>query len=124
MNFTKDFENFKSSVRHSVKNYGDMRFVEMIEKSEIIEKALSFGYDKEGLYLLAMVEYLCNEHGELLPEKYQYFTKMCLPERIYPAGVLLLAMTIEPDAKERWDKQGIPEFLKYNIVEGDIRDVC
>lgn len=122
--FSKDFENFKSNVRHSVKNYGDIPFINMMESSETIEDALEFGYYKEGLYLLAMVEYLCNENNLKLPQKYKRFSNLCLSERLYPAGVMLLEMTIEPRAKERWDKQGLKVFSKYNIVEGDIRDVC
>lgn len=121
--FSKDFENFKSNVRHSVKNYGDIPFLEMMESSEVIEDALEFGYYKEGLYLLAMVEYLCKENNIRLPQKYKRFSNLCLSEKIYPAGVMLLAMTSDPTAKERWDKQGLATFSKYNIVEGDIRDV-
>ena len=121
---TDDFEIFKSGVCHQLKRYGDFEFIREIEESNDIEIAIDCGYEKEGLYLLAMVEYLCRVNDLPFAKKYDRFEALHLSEKIYPCGIVLLSMTSEPDAKQRAEKEAIPEFLKRNIVEGNIRNVC
>ena len=47
-----------------------------------------------------------------------------LKDPIYPEGVqILCAVYQSEEPKKTAQKEAIPEFLRYNIVEGDIRNV-
>jgi len=47
-----------------------------------------------------------------------------LTEVIYPAGVLTLCAAAGSDAwKERSRAEAIPEFMRFNIVEAEVRNV-
>ena len=49
---------------------------------------------------------------------------MKLPELLYPSGILLEAELLPDDnIKERAMENAIPEFLRFNIVESEVRNV-
>ena len=118
------FEIFKSNVCHMVKGIGDLPFIiETLEADEI--RAL---YQKkwypECLYLLAMVDYLSNEQNLPLCTKYDDIRAARLQTPIYPASIIAKSMVsgnerLKAESLER----SIHEFKRFNIVEGDVRDV-
>lgn len=118
------FENFKSNVCHYVKDKGDIDFIiETLSKDEI--RALyERSWYAESFYLLAMVDLLSKEHDVPLCTNYDDIRSQRLKEPLYPAGVLLADEVSKTDThrKEALEK-AIPEFLNYNIVESEIRNV-
>lgn len=48
---------------------------------------------------------------------------MKLEDPIYPTDILLIDALGVMDKSESL-KHAIPEFLRHNIIEGDIRNVC
>ncbi len=47
-----------------------------------------------------------------------------MQKMIYPVGILITASVLSDDSvKEDAVKHAIPEFLKYNIVESEVRNV-
>lgn len=123
MQTNEDFELYKSNVFHFVKQKGDFEFIKTMRETTMIEECFSKNKNKEGFYLLAMVDYLCEVNGIPKIERFYIYRKKKLKSLIYPRGILLLSLLSEPDAKEQALKNAIPEFLKYNIVEENIRDV-
>lgn len=118
------FDLFKSNVCHYVKDKGDIDFIiETLSKDEI--RTL---YDRkwyaESFYLLAMVDYLSKEHDVPLCTNYNDIRSQSLQEPIYPTGVLLSDEVMKTD-KHRKEalENAIPEFLNYNIIESEIRNV-
>jgi transcriptional regulator with XRE-family HTH domain len=118
------FELFKSNVCHKLKELGDVRFlVETLENNEIVSY-----YDRawypECLYLLAMVDYVSRENNVPLCEEYNRLRQMKLKDIIYPAG-LIAALTVSnnDEIKKQALKSAIPEFLRFNIVESEVRNV-
>ncbi len=118
------FDVFKSNVCHYVKDKGDIDFIiETLSKDEI--RAL---YDRqwyaESFYLLAMVDYLSKENDVPLCTNYNDIRAQRLKEPIYPSGVLLSDEAMQTD---KYHKEAlanaIPEFLNYNIIESEIRNV-
>jgi len=107
-----------------VKGIGDLPFIiETLEADEI--RAL---YQKkwypECLYLLAMVDYLSNEQNLPLCTKYDDIRAARLQTPIYPASIIAKSMVsgnerLKAESLER----SIHEFKRFNIVEGDVRDV-
>lgn len=118
------FENFKSNVCHYVKDKGDIDFIiDTLSKDEI--RALyKRSWYAESFYLLAMVDLLSKENNVPLCSNYDDIRSQRLSEPLYPVGVLLADEAAKTDIhrKEALEK-AIPEFLDYNIVESEIRNV-
>jgi len=119
------FETFKSNICHYVKDMGDINFlIDIIETGKIYEYIKKQWY-KEALYLLAMVDYLCNENELPLLEDYEELRSMKLSEIIYPVSILVLSMALNSEEpKEKSLQEAIPEFLRHNIVESEVRNVA
>lgn len=60
---------------------------------------------------------LCNDYADI--------RNCALSEPLYPRDVILAAkLDASLDVKEQCLKEAIPEFLRFNIIEGEIRNVC
>lgn len=118
------FELFKSNVCHKLKRLGDIDFlIDTLQNNEIRGY-----YDKkwypESLYLLAMVDYLSRMNGIALCRDYDDIRKRKLSDILFPSGVLALAASRgNAMAKQQAIANAIPEFLRFNIVESEIRNV-
>ncbi len=119
-----DFELFKSNTCHRVKNNGDVDFIiEVLEKQEIDELFKRQWY-RECFYTLAMIDYLSNENDIPLCTQYNEIRKMKLKNILYPASVLTMAkVNKDEDIKKQALMDAIPEFINYNIVESQVRNV-
>jgi hypothetical protein len=119
-----DFEIFKSNICHKLKEKGDLMFLKnMLESGEVI-KLFEKNWHRECFYLLAMIDYLSKENGISLYEGYDPLRTGKMEEIIYPAETIMLCYLKKSDKlKKQALKEAIPEFLKYNIVETDIRNV-
>lgn len=118
------FENYKSSVCHHVKDMGDLDYiVDVLQKDQI-----RFLYEKkwypEAFYLLAMIDYLSAQNDIPICTKYNDIRARKLERPIFPAGVILSSKVTKTD-KPMQDaiRNAIPEFMRFNIVESDVRDV-
>lgn len=85
-------------------------------------------YDKhwypEALYLLAMVDYLSRENGIPLCTKYDDIRSRKLKTPVYPVGILLASEVLKSDEmKRKAEEEAIPEFLRFNIIENEVRNV-
>lgn len=119
-----DCEIFKSNICHLVKEMGDLDFIIYILENDMVRKLYQKEWYPETLYLLAMVDYLSKEND--LPICGEYADLRCrkLLKVIYPSGVIVLAsITGDETYKEKALAQAIPEFMRYNIVESEVRNV-
>ena len=118
------FENFKSNVCHYVKDKGDIDFIiETLSKDEI-RSLYEREWYAESFYLLAMVDLLSKENDVPLCTNYDDIRSQRLKEPLYPTGVLLADEAAQTDAhKKEALENAIPEFLNYNIIESEIRNV-
>jgi transcriptional regulator with XRE-family HTH domain len=124
MEFRSDFETFKSNVCHRVKEMGDIDFIIETVKSDIIRTLFKRKWYPESLYLLAMVDYLCRENEMRLCASYNDIRQMRLAEPLFPLGIITLTLAQKSDEpKERSLKEAIPEFMRFNIVESEVRNV-
>ena len=119
------FEAFKSNICHYVKDMGDIDFLIDVIESDKIYEYLNKQWYREALYLLGMVDYLCRENDLPLLEDYAELRRMKLSEIIYPVGILTLCFALNSEEpKERSLQEAIPEFLRHNIVESEVRNVA
>jgi len=125
MEYRPDFEIFKSNTCHYVKDMGDIDFLIDVIKSDRIVSYLDKRWYREALYLLAMVDYLCRENALPLHDDYEELRRLKLSEVVYPAGILVLCAALKSDEpKEQSLREAIPEFLRHNIVESEVRNVA
>ena len=118
------FETFKSNICHHVKDMGDIDFLIEIIESDRIYEYLNKKWYPEALYLLGMVDYLCRENDLPPFEDYEELRNMKLSKTIYPTGILILCSLLNSEEpKEKSLLEAIPEFLRHNIVESEVRNV-
>jgi len=118
------FEIFKSNICHRVKEMGDFDFIEHILTSDVIRRYYNKKWYAECLYLLAMLDYLCRENELPICSDYDDIRMIRLTEPLYPISVSGVCAVIKDDSykQKAWD-DAIPEFTRFNIVEGEVRNV-
>ena len=123
--YRADFEIFKSNICHYVKDMGDINFIiKTLEENKIRRYFVKKWYP-ESLYLLAMIDYLSRENGLSLCKDYDDIRATKLKEPLYPKGIQVLCFFFgNEEPKKKSLTEAIPEFLDYNIVESEIRNVC
>ncbi len=119
------FELFKSNTCHQVKDMGDIPFVIQLLQSDQIRKLYEKKWYPEALYLLAMLDYLSRENNIPVCKNYNDIRNAKLQKLLYPSCVTILCKTMKSDApKEDCLRLAIPEFLRFNIIECEVRNVC
>ena len=120
----KSFDWFKSEVCHKVKFLGDKQFVVKIVEEDYISKLWNIEWYAESFYLLAILDILSKKYNAPLCNKYDFYRTQKLDNLLYPSEITLKDMLMpELKLKETILRTSNPEFLKYNIVEGDIFNV-
>ena len=120
-----EFENFKSTVCHMVNDMGDIDFLLHVLENDEIQKLYDKQWYPESLYLLAMVDYLSRENGFSLCTDFNDLRSARMSDLVYPVGIhtrCIVSDSIQPMKDSL--KNAIPEFLRHNIVESEIRNVC
>lgn len=119
------FELFKSNTCHMVKDMGDIPFIIQLLETDQIRKLYEKKWYPEALYLLAMLDYLSRENQVPICTNYNDIRTAKLQRPVYPSSVVILCKTLKSNApKEECYRMAIPEFLRFNIVESDVRNVC
>ena len=119
-----EFEVFKSNVCHLVKEMGDIDFIIETLEADSVQKLFNKRWYPESLYMLAMVDYLSRENGLPLCKEYGYIRSARLSETIFPSSIIAMSAASKND-KPKMDSlnAAIPEFMRFNIVESEIRNV-
>ncbi len=74
--------------------------------------------------MLGIVDYLSRENSLPICTNYNDIRSRKLAQLIYPSSVLIQAAVMHSDeAKEEARRNAIPEFMRFNIVECDVRNV-
>lgn len=119
-----DFELFKSNTCHRLKELGDIDFVIELLEEDTIRKYHKKKWYPESLYLLAMLDYVSRENDIPICTQYDDMRILKLKNVLFPASVLAAAKVAKNDElKQRSIKESIPEFMRFNIVESEVRNV-
>jgi len=123
--FRQSFETFKSNIRHMVKDMGDIDFIIDTLESDEIQKLYQKRRYPESLYLLAMLDYISRENDIPLCTRYNDIRSARLQETLYPLSIIALsAVSNSENPKQLSFQNAIPEFIRFNIVENEVRNVC
>lgn len=107
-----------------LKELGDTAFLIELLETDMVGKYYRKKWYPECLYLLAMLDFLSRINKVVLCTRYDDLRKLKLKSTLYPGSVLIAAkVTKNEDVKEKAMAQAIPEFIRFNIVETDVRDV-
>ena len=119
------FDVFKSNICHQLKDLGDIPFIIQLLQSNQIRELYEKKWYPEALYLLAMLDYLSRENNVPICKNYNDIRSSKLQKLVYPSSVVILCKTMNSDKpKEDIIRMAIPEFLRFNIVESEVRNVC
>jgi hypothetical protein len=104
---------------------GDLDFLIHILENDEVRKLNDKQWYLESLYLLAMVDYLSRENNFPLCTEYNNMRNMRMQSLIYPLGIHTRCIASDNEQpKSDSLKDALPEFLRHNIVESEIRNVC
>lgn len=118
------FENFKSTVCHRVMEMGDVEFMMDLLDSNAIRTYYDRHWYPESLYLLAMLDYLSRLHNLPQCSDYDDLRQCKLEKTVYPASVMAMSLAAGNDeALKQAEREAIPEFMRFNIVESEVRNV-
>jgi len=124
MEYRSSFDVFKSNICHKVKDMSDLDFVIQTLETDQIRKYFNKQWYPESLYLLAMVDYLSRQNDLPLCREYDDLRKHKLAEPLFPLSVVMAEAATK---NSRWKtdsmRDAIPEFMRFNIVESEIRNV-
>ena len=122
--YRASFEIFKSNICHMVKDMGDLDFIIDTLESDKIRKLYQKQWYPETLYLLAMVDYLSRENGLAVCSDYHDIRSAKLKETIYPSSIIAMSVFSRSEQpKQASHSQAIPEFIRFNIIESEVRNV-
>ena len=117
------FTLFRSEQCHQLHRKGELDYViDVLERREIDHYWHLCMY-AEALYELAMIDYISRRNNIPRCENYNEMRSYKLDHKTYPIDVEISnSLLKDKDAYEKAEKKAIPEFLKYNIIEGEIFD--
>ena len=119
------FETFKSNTCHHVKDMGDIDFIIETLETDEVRKLYERRWCREAMYLLAMIDYLSRMNDVPLCTNYNDIRSQKLEKLYFSAGVeVAYAATGDERIKEKALANAIPELMRFNIVEGEVRNVC
>ena len=119
------FDVYKSNVCHLVKFKGDIDFMLDVFKSDEIRTLYNRKWYAEAFYLLAMVDYLSRLNNIPLCTNYNDLRALSLDTLVFPSSARLVdKLSGNNEFTQELLANAIPEFLRFNIVEGEIRNVC
>lgn len=120
-----DFDLFRSEICQYVKRVNDLNFIKDVLSSNNIRKYYQAKQYHQAFYLLAMIDYLSRLHNLPLCKDYDDIRKMKLSKTIYPKSLLLESkITNNKSLLQKAKENAIPEFIRFNIVENEIRNVA
>ena len=118
------FENFKSAVCHRVKELGDIDFIIDTLESRDIRTYYERKWYPESLYLLAMLDYISRENDVPLDSEYDDLRQCRLEKPVYPASLRAVSVAARSGAAlKEAANTAIPEFIRFNIIESEVRNV-
>ena len=119
-----DFELFKSSVCHRLKEMGDLDFIRDVLESGEIRTYYQRQWYPESLYLLATLDYVSRLNDVPLCADYDDLRCCRLEQARYPASVLALCAVLgSTGAMRQAEQAAIPEYKRFNLMECEVRHV-
>ena len=103
---------------------GDVQFMLDLLESDRIRTMYNRRWYPETFYLLAMLDYLSRLNGIPLCTRYDDIRSRRLSRPLYSVGVLMTSEVLKSEKPKRAaEREAIPEFRRFNIMESEVRNV-
>lgn len=90
-----------------------------------VRKLYNRQWYRESMYLLAMIDYLSRINNLPICTNYDDIRKQKLDKPCFSAGIVMAcAATGDEGIKDEAISKAIPEFMRFNIVESEVRNIC
>lgn len=109
------FAAFRSNLCRRIKEEGDLRFIIEALQQDEVGRYWKLKWYPEAFYTLAMVDYLSRLHDIPLCTNYMDIRNSSLKEPIFPCDF--------DHQRQASEEEAIPEFMRFNIVERNIRNI-
>lgn len=120
-----EYDVFRGNIAYMIKSQGDLNFIADVLKNKRIDSYYKHQNFTKALYLLATVDYLSRENNIPLCTAYDNLRKIKFPSPVIPLSLQILSsLPSGKNSLEEARQNAIPEFLRHNIIEGNIRDVA
>ena len=124
LEYRMPFEEFRSETCHKLKSLGDIKFIKYIYENNLILNYYNKSWYEESFYLLALIDYISEKNCIPVAKEYNFIRNQKLKNTVYPRDTNLLStLNNSAKAKKEAQKNAIPSFLKYNIVETNVYNV-
>ena len=121
--YDEGFDLFKSNLLQQLKTFKEESFIEEILKSKLVENYFDEGKYLESIYTVALLDYLMTKIHQPKIEQFDYIRKYRL-RKIYVSKSIYLLIATKNITVTKAYKGSINEFLKHNILEGEIENVA
>lgn len=125
---SRDFDMFKSNVCHELKRFRDDElFIATIFKEDRISQCWNNEKYLEALYYYSLIDYLRRVNNLNFNMPYEKLKDVKLKKVVLPTEVIMV-----DDLDKNYDyptckaciKDSLPEFIKHNIAECEVRNVA
>lgn len=120
--FDKQFDLFRSNIAHELHSVQYKTFLNKYLTSNEIEKMFNNKKQKEALYLVSLIDYLCEVHNLPIPSKFDDIRNYKLDTYCVPESLYRLMETKQITFSSIY-KEAIPSFKEHNIIEAEIENV-
>lgn len=121
--FDEEFDLFKSNTLQQLKEMTQLSFINYVLESELIEKLYLKKDYLKALYLLSLIDYLCEKSNHPKEEKYKELREIKLKKVYVSKSLYLLLFTKKIKITEIF-KECLKPFMVHNIMEAHIEDVA
>ena len=121
--FDKEFDLFKSNIAHELHARKDREFLKKYLLNDDIEDLFRDKKYKEAIYIVALIDYICQCHDLPIPTKYSDIRNYKL-DSYYVSESLYHLMETKQILFSTIYKESIPSFRDHNIIEAEIENVA
>ena len=120
--FDKEFDLFKSNICHELHSIKYKAFIKHYLTTDEIERTFEDKKYKQALYLVAMIDYLCETHNLPIPTKYNEIRNYKLDSFCVSESLYRLMQTKQIQFSSIY-RDSISTFRDHNIIEAEIDNV-
>lgn len=119
-----EFRYFRNNLLHKLKHSDQKEFIEEIIKTRSIDYYYKNNHKEYAFYLLALIDYLCRINGlPIYTNRYNRLRTEKLDKPFYVGGSIIIFDSLAT-AEDKLNIKIIPEFKRFNIIEGGVFDVA
>ena len=103
---------FRNSMLYFLDRLGEKGFIKFVMEKKVIEDAYSRDYYPEALYMIGLIDYLCDKNEMPRMTRYDIYRGETMNETIFAQSA-----RINPMVDYSCSHEVIPQIMKFNFIE-------